>query len=204
MHRNIPVFVCVLACALVAPALKAATCPVERGQVKNLADHQAADAFASPIREFTVADLASMPSRPKKTLLQYDTKRFPEELFHLHVQAILVGFKLEQDGDYHLILADLEDPRKTMIAEIPSPECITMDLQRDMWALRKAFDDAFGKPTSKYKKARPGTTVSVEGILFRDFAHRQIGAAPSQTEIHPVLSLERRTVKLPADSAWAD
>lgn len=193
---------CAVVCFLAIP-VTASACGVERAKVKNLADAQAADAYANPIKQLTVADLAAMPPRPKNVLLLYGDKRFPEEMFHVRVTAILVGFKLESDEDYHVVIADPEDRSKTMIVEIPSPDCITLDLRTQMQALRDAFDAAFGKPTGKYKKARPGVTVSVEGILFRDFAHGQTGAAPSQTEIHPVLALSRVPVVLPANSAMA-
>jgi hypothetical protein len=192
-----------LTLVLAAP-VSALSCGVERVAVKNLADAQAADAFNSPVKQMTVSDLAAMPLRPKGVLLKHDSQRFPEELFRIRVDALMVGYKLETDGDYHIVIADPDNLRVTMIAEIPSPVCVTLDLFKETLLLRAQFDADFGKPTSKFKRLPQRVPVTVEGILFRDFLHGQTGVAPSGTEIHPVLALDRRAVALPAHSARAD
>src|SRR5438046_10685755 len=55
--------------------------------------------------------------------LSADQRIGPIETQTYKVRARLISYKLEQDGDFHIVIADVEDPGKTMIAEIPSPDC---------------------------------------------------------------------------------
>jgi hypothetical protein len=201
--RNISRLACGVVCLLAGPAL-ALSCGIERVAVKNLADPQASIAYSALAKDMTVSDLAAMPPRPKSLLLKYDNQRFPEEHFRVWVPALVIGYKLEADGDYHVVIADPDDRRVTMVVEIPSPDCITLDLREQMAGLREKFDKEIGKPSTKYKKLPHAVAVSVEGILFRDFEHGQTGAAKSGTEIHPVLAIDRKPSQLPAHSAAAD
>ncbi len=83
----------------------------------------------------------------------------------VQVSATITQYRLEKDGDIHLIL---EDSGCTMIAEIipGSP-------------LRKMF-----KATSHWKKC--GKRMNIMGTDFFDHEHGQRGAAPNGIEI-PVL-----------------
>ena len=92
----------------------------------------------------------------------------------VQVTATLTGYRLERDGDIHLIL---EDSGCTMIAEItPNSPC------------RDSFIQAFGKPSNRLHQA--SKIVTVTGLGFWDFPHRQRGAAPNQREIHPVFDIQ--------------
>jgi hypothetical protein len=176
---------------------------VERVKVKNLADAQASMTFASFTKSMTISDLAAMPPRQKSVLLAHNDMRLPEEHFRVEVPALIMGYKLEADEDYHVVIADPDNRKVTMVAEIPSASCIMIDLRDQMQGLRDTFDEKVGKPTAKYKKLPHGIAVTVEGILFRDFLHGQTGVAPSGTEIHPILTLTFDKPKVPEGTVVA-
>ncbi len=48
--------------------------------------------------------------------LSADQRIGPIETQTYKVRARLISYKLEQDGDFHIVIADVEDPGKTMIA----------------------------------------------------------------------------------------
>ena len=98
--------------------LYAQNCGVERQEVKTLADAQAKQALASPVKSMTVSELAAMPVQSKGVLMARNDSRFPEELQRIRVSALVLGFKHEADSDYHIVLADPTNPKITMIAEI--------------------------------------------------------------------------------------
>jgi hypothetical protein len=115
----------------------------------------------------------------------------------------LVGYKHEQDGDYHLVISDANG--QTMIAEIPDPAAVDpgssfLDL---ITSARTTFGGRFGlqlKALDALASAQPGMSaamiiqvsfpVSIKGIGFFDFVHGQSGVAPNGIELHPVLGIE--------------
>ena len=75
----------------------------------------------------------------------------PVETTTYSVTATLVEFKLEDDSDYHLVLAD--EAGRTIIAEIPSPACASGSaLAAQISAARSAFDARF-RATSTFQRA---------------------------------------------------
>jgi len=80
----------------------------------------------------------------------------------------------EADGDLHLVLSD---GTRTMIAESPSPSCVSG-----------------ATPTRRRQMARARRRVQlcakarVSGVAFFDFKHGQTGVAPNAIELHPVLA----------------
>ena len=173
--------------------LYAQNCGVERQEVKTLADAQAKQALASPVKSMTVSELAAMPVQSKGVLMARNDSRFPEELQRIRVSALVLGFKHEADSDYHIVLADPTNPKITMIAEIPSAECVPPTYRNQFAILQARFATQFGKPTAKFKKLVKPILVDVEGILFRDFIHGQTGVAKSGTEIHPILDITKNS-----------
>lgn len=115
--------------------------------------------------------------------------RFPEERQTYTVSAVLMGFKRETDGDYHLVLADPVDRRKTMIAEIPSAACAPKKYAQQFTAASR-FVDGLSKAVPKFKRLAKPVPVSVTGVFFFDFIHGQTGVAPNGAELHPVLKIE--------------
>jgi len=142
-----------------------AMCGVERWTVKTLQDRP---------RLLTRRDvpIAYLISRKHPSTLP-DT-RLPFERRVFRVTAAVTLERPEDDGDLHLVLSD---GTRTMIAESPSPSCIsgaTLTRRRQMaWARRRV---------------QLCTKARVTGVAFFDFKHGQTGVAPNAIELHPVLA----------------
>jgi len=98
-----------------------------------------------------------------------------------------VRYKQEDDSDYHLELSDAGG--RTMIAELPAPECVgaSSPFLPDIRAVRAAFTAAFHPTTASFQ--RVAVAVHVTGVGFFDFKHGQSGVAPNAIELHPILSI---------------
>jgi hypothetical protein len=76
-----------------------------------------------------------------------------------------------------------------MIVEFPNQTCTKgapAKLNKKMIAARAAVQAACGfTPSSSFRKLSGNVTVS--GVAFFDFLHRQTGHAPNGIELHPVL-----------------
>ena len=140
-------------------------CGVERWTVKTLQDRPR----LLPLRDVTIAYLIS---RKQPNTLP-DT-RLPFERHVFRVTAAVTLDRAEDDGDLHLVLSN---GARTMIAESPSPSCIsgaTLARRRQMAQARRRVQLC--------AKAR------VTGVAFFDFKHGQTGVAPNAIELHPVLA----------------
>ena len=155
-------------------------CGTERWPIKTLsdADHNKVD--FTP-KEATVGWLISQerlsPSPPDQRIGPIETQTYK-------VRARLITYKLEEDGDFHIVIADVEDPSKTMIAEIPSPDCAGACASGHAEEFRKARAVIMGLSD------QVPSVVVVTGVGFFDFLHGQTGAAPNGIELHPVLKIE--------------
>jgi len=108
------------------------------------------------------------------------------------VTARLVGFKLEDDEDIHIVIADLDHPEETMIVEIPSTDCsgACSSTRIAQFAQARAnFEAHFGAPHKRFERVPGNVTVTVTGVGFFDFLHHQTGVAPNGIELHPVLDI---------------
>ena len=152
-----------------------AKCGVERWPVKVLADKEASMVNRTPL-DATVTELGALPvpAGPKPD----DRRLPPHELQVYRVRAIIDQISTEDDSDWHLILRDPRNPRATMIAEIPAPECGPPELAA-------LFTEA---RTQLRRIPRRGEAI-VEGVAFFDFFHNQRGRAPNLIELHPVLRI---------------
>lgn len=110
----------------------------------------------------------------------------PVETRTWQVRAWLKEYVREDDGDYHLVLADGHG--RTMVAEIPQPACVA-GISPFKSAIRTAREhmDRHFRVTTDFKTTR--TRVVVRGIGFFDFLHGQTGMAPNGLELHPVVRL---------------
>ena len=163
-------------------------CGTERWAVKTLSDAGAASVnfTATPV---TVDWLVS---QPLPAGLPEDARISPIEDQAYVVTARLVGFKLEDDEDIHIVIADLNNPAETMIVEIPSTDCSGVCSSAhiaEISTARAQFETRFGAPHKKFERVPGDVTVTVTGIGFFDFLHHQTGVAPNGIEIHPVLSV---------------
>lgn len=186
------VAMCVLALLVLVPlyvALTALACGIERWPVKTLADAQAAQVMASQPTDTTISALTDVAPPDRATLMHAISTRFPQELKKYRVSAVLVGYKRETDSDFHIVLADPDNPKVTMVAEIPSPDCVPPAYNNQFAREQAMFASDFGKPTTKYKKLAKPIYVRVEGIFFFDFIHGQTGVAKNGAELHPVTKI---------------
>lgn len=186
----------IIALPLAAPSASArgyaqgAACGLERWSVKTLGDSQA----------------GSLPRTPRFTSLAYLTSqevpfspddrpasRFaPMETTLWQVRARLVGYRIEEDSDFHLLLKD--DSGHEMIAEIPAPYCASNN--GAMFAAAREAVERIGhhRASSRwwwldYRGATP-PMVLVTGYGFRDREHGQVGAAENNVELHPVTRIQ--------------
>ncbi len=129
--------------------------------------------------------------------------------------AVVSEVKLEQDGDYHLVLKGVKGD--TMIGEIPNP--VPAYVGNAVWGadIKKARDAVdkklghplapvdfsaaeMGPPTHERPDNVPikeetaamtqvGATATVIGVGFFDSSHGQTGVAPTAIELHPIFSI---------------
>jgi hypothetical protein len=171
---------CSALCAAVAVALvsgKAVAqprCGVDRWPVKTWEDADAAtvDTTARPT---TVGALAALeiPEVPYPA----NGRLAPVERTRYVVRAQIARLTTEEDGDWHVILRDPDDPRRTIIAEVPDPRCVRSAERQAVYA---AVRD------SLRRVPRQGM-ATVHGIGFWDFLHTQKGGAANGIELHPLV-----------------
>jgi Excalibur calcium-binding domain len=128
-------------------ARAAPACGVERWPVKTLSDAMAGWVSFVP-HQTSVRALRRL--RPPSSLPQ-DARVRPVETRTYRVHARLVESKLEDDSDFHLVIADLRTGG-TMIVEFPAVSCTLTAkpvLRRRMQAARLAFIRACGFPLVK-------------------------------------------------------
>lgn len=166
-----------------------ARCGIELWSIKTLRD-PGARAIQSQIRSTTIDALAHQPAPADPD--DRSGRIAPIETTVWSVRAQLVGYRLEDDGDYHLVLRDARTGAE-MIAEIPAPYCVSSFGSR--YAQLRWAVDALGRhPASNrfwwldYHGATP-PTVLISGVGFFDRLHEQAGVAANGVELHPVLGL---------------
>ncbi|HVA72449.1 MAG TPA: hypothetical protein VNF02_05000 [Candidatus Limnocylindrales bacterium] len=165
-----------------------APCGVERWPVKTLTDSDAASVNFSP-RPTTVAWLIAQPA---PSTLAEDSRVAPLELQTFTVRAQLIAIKEEDDRDFHILLAGVNDPSATMIAEVPSDQCSGACSSRyaaSFESVRRELESRFGMPADRFRYVRGRVIVDVTGVAFFDFFHRQLDVAPNAIELHPVLAI---------------
>ena len=161
-------------------------CPVERAAIKT----SLKGVNLTPVR-ITIAQLAKIQAPNELLLKKMETERFPEESQTYQVNALLIGYKLESDRDFHLVIADPNNPKVTMIAEVVSPLC-THDQQLFKLSsqLRPAFAKRFRPPTPQYSKLVHPVAITITGVFMFDSIHGQTGVAVNGAELHPVIDLK--------------
>lgn len=165
-------------------------CGTERWSVKTLSDSDAEQVDLNLSHRIIttvhlLVSLAAPKSRPENGRL------VPTETTVYGVQGRLIGFKLEKDRDFHLVLED-QQSNETMIAEIPNPDCSGVCASHAMNVItqaRQAFVQACGMPTTRYKRLTRPVIVRVIGVGFFDYFHDQQGVAKNAIELHPVLGI---------------
>jgi len=164
-----------------------ARCGVERWSIKTGTDAGAQQIDLTNPKPTTIADLVQLaaPQPIPKT-----SRVSPTETTVWVVNATLTDYKHETgssgDDDYHLVLDDGQG--NTMVAEIPSPDCVqsSSPFAAQIANARAKFDSQLTASSSFQSTNIP---VQITGVGMFDFAHGQRGAAPNVIEIHPVLDI---------------
>lgn len=162
---------------------RALLCGIERWPVKTLADP------AEPTVRFTArSSSVSALTRLPVTVGIGGARGVGAERTTYRVKAKLVGVKTESDRDFHVVISDPKT-HATMIVEFPNQSCTNGAPAAKRAAMEKArttFLAACGiTPSSSFRKL--SGTVTMTGVAFFDFLHRQTGHAPNGVELHPVL-----------------
>jgi Protein of unknown function (DUF3761) len=159
-------------------------CGTERWLVKTLTDPDTGRIH----QDTTGATVAQLVALQRPAHLSPSARAAPAEVTVYRVEARLVGFFSESGHDYHLVLASLQDPAITMIAEVPDPDCsrVCTSGRAQLYAeLRQKLLDRLNSPQSERQPL-----VRVTGVGFFDYRHGQRGLAPNGIELHPVLNVE--------------
>jgi hypothetical protein len=145
----------------------------------------------------TITTIASLRALAAPSVLPPNGRSPGTEQTVWQVDASLVGYKRQSNGDYHLVIAD--DQGNTMIAKIPDPAELTLPsyFAQQIASARKAFDGRFGiqaaAPASGQARATRFITaaepVTLQGLGFFDVQRGQTGVAPNAIELHPVISI---------------
>jgi hypothetical protein len=175
VSRILPLVVALVAGTALAQAAPR-QCGYDRWPVKILSDKDRNRVDLKPV-ETTVAKLGAIPIH--EIPYPHDRRIEPEELRVYRVKARLLRVRREKDSDLHVLLADLDDPDKRMIAEIPAPEC----------AEGTGYEDDYRAARNSLSAIPLNSTVEVTGLGFFDFMHEQKGAAANGIELHPVLRI---------------
>ena len=164
----------------------------ERWPIKVMADKASNQINPQP-KTLTVADLIQLPTDPVGT----STPRHGVEMATYRVVCGIKEYTVESDSDIHLVLFDLNDPTKTMVAEIPNPSCKSVDksgrksyYKNDRTNFLTYTTDGMFHENGKKYSVKTGQYELI-GVGFIDFPHGQLGKAPNNLEIHPVLKITK-------------
>jgi hypothetical protein len=178
MRSRTPCVLLALAILLAVPTARTSAqttrCGVERWPVKILADPDARFVNRTPLAA-SVTSLRAIP-RPAGQLPERGRSTTAERQVY-RVQAIVQKIITESDGDWHLVLADPDNPSATLVAEIPDSACAYGTADATTFAAVRRDMHAAGRQA----------LIEVDGVAFFDFLHGQRGMAPSGLELHPLL-----------------
>ena len=160
-------------------------------------------------------DMPPLRSSFTKNSFYQNHRDAPPETTVWRLKALVVEARLEQDGDYHLVLRGTTG--QEMIGEIPNPD--PAFVKNPVWladikVARDAMNKKLGAPLKAVgfaeadmappteerfaNKRKPNdapamTQVNAQatiiGVGFFDSDHGQTGVAPTAIEIHPILSI---------------
>jgi hypothetical protein len=177
--------------ATTPPGPRAAmTCGVERWAVKTLSDRAASQVNYTP-RHVGVQHLRLLP---KPDVGPSSPRLRPYEFRSYRVHVRLKAAALEDDHDFHLVVAQPHHPKRTMILELPNVHCkgaASSIKKRAMRHARRRFVAACGSIGTSFVRLH-GRAV-VRGVAFFDIDHGQTGVAPNAIELHPVLRFTARS-----------
>lgn len=164
-----------------------------RWDVKTLSDNTASKVkFANPV-SVTPTDISgwSPPNIPRsfKGTSKLPRGAGPQEFQVFQVTASALKIKLEQDGDYHLLVED--DNLNELGVEIVQPLFAQQSIKlSEIEAVRRTVEQNIHRSPHVDSAYHPlkGIRVTVTGVGFWDELHGQ-GGNGNGFELHPVLSI---------------
>jgi len=160
-----------------------AQCGVERWSVKTGTDADVGQVNLNSTSNTTISYLDGLTA---PNPIPANNRVAPTETTVWVISATLTSYKLESDSDYHLVLDD--GAGHTMIAEIPSPSCVSSSspFASGISHARSQFDAVYTATTSFQTANVP---VQITGVGMFDFLHGQTGVAPNGIELHPIINI---------------
>jgi len=160
-----------------------AQCGVERWSIKTGTD---SGASAINLSTYVSTTIYNMLQSAHPATLPANSRIAPRETTQYRLSGTLTKYAREGDSDYHLVIQD--GSGRTMIVEIPAPNCVGAGspFGPGVANARRQFDARF-TATTTFKTT--STAVTVRGVGFWDFLHGQTGVAPNGIEIHSVLDI---------------
>jgi len=216
--KALRILIVAAACVLFASTMFAECGGTERWGVKDGTDPDASHVDLTNITPISIDELIHI-QEPHLPPMGDNETRLPQETHVYRVQARLVKWKEEAgetgDSDFHLVLTDdtlkYTKPHGTptghsFIGEIPDPDCLAgahgnfgtsspflpvsatapLSIRGARNAITAQFPDAV--LDGGWNDAG-GIPVEIIGVDYFDPAHGQVGRAPNNIEIHPILSI---------------
>lgn len=161
------------------------TCGVERWAIKTLSDKDTQKINFKKIIPTTIHEQINL----KKSFSR--SGRMNSESIVYSLPCAIVGYKLEEDQDIHIIIEDTLT-EETMVIELISPYCESVkktSRYNQFKLLSEWFYKNIGVPSHRFVFLKKHIPVTITGVGFFDFCHGQKGMAENCREIHPVLSM---------------
>jgi hypothetical protein len=163
------------------------TCGEERWPVKTLSDPAVAQVDFTHVRKTSITLLNALTPHCTKLPAR---RTFAEEFVLIEVPAVITKIITEDDQDLHLVLADPENPKKTIIGELPDPMCPGTKNSPRKTEMIGALNMFTGMIGAGIRHDLIGRKVKVRGVGFYDFQHGQSGRSKPCLELHPVLYIK--------------
>ena len=168
------------------------SCGVQRWHIKTLGDAYVNTINWTPVLG-NVSDLTSAPVPAGYDQYNDTTRYAPYETQAYRIRAVLVGWKTESDHDFHMVIADINNPSDTMIIEPPDPTCSSAcdgGFANYFSSVRTKLTNCFGPAPSSFTNFPSGIVVDVTGVPLFDALHGQTGVASNGIELHPLMSID--------------
>ena len=163
-----------------------------RWSVKTLTDRDAGRLIFGTARASSVAEQTRMPM---PTLTQDSPRQQSIEDSLFIIDALLLAVKIESDGDFHLIIRDLQTD-STMLAEIPDPDAAwttQCSHSEEFRSAREVIGRIAGPTYGSLRHLAMPIRIRLAGIGFFDPVHfmpSEEGIPANWREIHPVVKVE--------------
>jgi hypothetical protein len=118
-----------------------------------------------------------------------DNRAYDEEFRTFEVTGRITYIAHEDDRDYHIALEDPANAGFTIVAELADILCAGAVVSPHYSALSRADGMWRLLVSDRSPQNLVGSTVTVQGVGFYDFAHGQRGRSANCMELHPIVSI---------------